>query len=200
MSKDYTADSIAFPLCIVEGPAPPMIAGRFYDASTHGIGNLEFGTTAMVANVFAAIPIFIPRTSAFDRIGLEVTTAGAGGSTARVGIYRDSNGAPGQIVAGSDAGALATDAVAVVESSISVSLTPGWYWLANLFSATPTCRAFITSTPPKRVGYTVNTNPTTINSLAVSGAFPFGAMPTNAPATDLSSTGAHFCRVFLRAA
>lgn len=101
--------------------------------------------SSFVVNALSAVPFDVgPASVAYSAIGLNVTTALAGGTTpsVRLGIYRDAGG--GSPVGGTllvDAGALtALTAVALVSLSITQTLTPGRYWLASCYSyaAAPT--------------------------------------------------------------
>lgn len=89
---------------------------------------------AVTSGRLYAIPFFVPRTITLDRIAINVTTLVASGK-ARVGIYTDSNGEPGSLVAGTDVAELDTSATGVKASTVSVTLTAGsLYWLAVLFN------------------------------------------------------------------
>jgi hypothetical protein len=102
------------------------------------------GGVLLVANTIYAMPLFVPDSTSFDRIGLEIITAAAAGKLFRVGIYSDDGAlSPDELVV--DSGALAADTpgIALVQATISQSLR-GLYWLVVLSDGAPTVRA----TPP----------------------------------------------------
>ncbi len=75
------------------------------------------------------IPIYVPRTIVYDRIGIQVNTAVAA-SLARLGIYNPNAAgtAPGSLVL--DAGTVSTATTGIKEITISQSLSPGFYFLS----------------------------------------------------------------------
>jgi hypothetical protein len=93
---------------------------------------------AVTAGQTTYIPIFIPVTRTFDRIGVNVTTAAVAGTAPvlRLGIYRDdgSHSRPGVLVL--DAGAVTITATGVQAVTINQQLTPGLYWLAAQYTHT----------------------------------------------------------------
>lgn len=119
------------------------VSGRFY--------GIPLGMTSAalltVTGTLYAYPVYIPNTVTVKSLNLSVTTGQTGGS-ARIGIYADNGaGYPGTLVAGSDAGALAATATAVVSnSSLSIVLNPGTYWFASIFTATSTFPSVVGST------------------------------------------------------
>jgi hypothetical protein len=98
-------------------------SGRYYSPNY----NNTFATGATTLEQLRCVPFVVGRTTTFDRIAIEVTTAGAGG-TVRLGIYSDTDGIPGEVVL--DAGTVVTSALGVKEIIIDQELSPGLYWLA----------------------------------------------------------------------
>lgn len=93
-------------------------------------------TLAVTVGSLRASPFFVGVNKAFDRIQCEVTTFGAS-SKVRLGVYSDNgSGYPGALVV--DSGELDAGSNGVKPATISVSLTPGVYWLAIL-GGTATC-------------------------------------------------------------
>ena len=92
------------------------------------------GASALSATIVYLVPIFIGERTNFVRIGANCTT-GVGGSTLRLGVYRAANGIPTTLVSGSDAGTLDTASSGVKESTIDITLSRGWYFLAVTSSA-----------------------------------------------------------------
>lgn len=101
--------------------------------------------TALTANRLYGTYHIIARDLTVDRITAYITGAGAGGTKARMGIYRVGNNlAPGELVL--DAGEVAVDsAPAGLKISIDQALTKGIYYTAINSDGTPTFR-FISST------------------------------------------------------
>jgi hypothetical protein len=126
-------------------PGVPWITGNYYDGTTFFGGNMS--TQAQVANLLIAVPI-IPVSLgrkygdavSVDRIGIEVTTAGAAGKKARLGMYTmGADGKPGALLV--DAGEVAIDAIAGVEKTISQTLRCGdIYFRVYISDGTPTVR------------------------------------------------------------
>lgn len=97
------------------------------------------GASALGADRITAHPFIVARALTIDRLAIEVTVAGAGGTKARLGIYADGvDTYPGALVL--DAGLVAVDAIAIVAATIDQSLTKGLYWLVCVSDGTPTLR------------------------------------------------------------
>ena len=96
----------------------------------------HYANITMVADRLYASPLIIVRDMTVDRIAIQVSTAGAAGTKARLGIYNDgTNLYPGTLLL--DAGEVAVDAVAIVNITISKALTKGIYWMAIVTNGTP---------------------------------------------------------------
>jgi hypothetical protein len=107
-------------------------------------------------------PIFIDKTTSFDRIAIRTSTF-VGTSTVRLGIYNDTNGKPSTVAL--DAGTVScTAATTVYEITISQSLAPGIYWLAF-------CQQ---GTAPTTPGYTGNSGSNQGGSGLISGNITVG--------------------------
>jgi len=104
-------------------------------------GGVSFqATKALTIDRLYGVPLILARAMTFDRLVIEVTVGGAGGTRARLGIYNNGpNLYPGSLLL--DAGLVAVDAIAVVSLNIAQSLTKGIYWLAIISDGTPTVRA-----------------------------------------------------------
>jgi hypothetical protein len=110
------------------------VAGTYYGPL--GAGTYGNGSIAMVAGKIYAVPFLVTKQETFDRIAITVLTGSAG--SARLGIYADSGScAPGALLV---QGEIDTTAIGDKEITISQALTPGLYWLAALFQATPNVR------------------------------------------------------------
>ena len=101
-------------------------------------------TTATVANgdgCAIAIPYFLGQSKAFDRIGVEITTAAAS-TNVRLGIYADNgSNSPGSRVI--DAGTIDASTLGAKEVTMNTgTLTQGMYWLVAVpQGGSPTFRA-----------------------------------------------------------
>jgi len=100
--------------------------------------NIGAGTTiALIANWLYALPLLLARDITVDRIAIEVTTAGAADTDARLGIYSDgTNIQPGALLL--DAGTVDVDSIGIKEITISQVLTKGRWWLGIVSDGTPT--------------------------------------------------------------
>lgn len=136
------------------------------------------GTFAVAANLIYYIPIFVTETTTYIRIGIEVTAAGAGGSTADLRIFNWLNGLPGSLVL--SAGTVATDAIAEVEIVIAQTLTPGYYFLAFRCDSTPTVQTFqpLSAIAPPAAGLDTTINGLSTITMLVNAAY---ADPAPAP-------------------
>jgi len=147
---------------------PPHAGGRFY-------GNLcETVTTtlALTANILYAMPFFVPTTTPYTSISIEVSTLKAGASI-QLGIYRDSSGVPGALVL--DAGNVSAAATGLKTIVIAQTLTPGWYWLVGLASDTPTVRACSINSALRFLGSPTGLD--VVNHVGWSVAQAYGALP-----------------------
>lgn len=110
------------------------------------------GTTTSASNRVGYQPIWIGQSVSLIGLGIDVSAANAGASAVvRLGLYADNAGRPGTVTVDAGTASLNT-AVAKELTFTSVSLSPGWYWLAlatqNLDTAgtNPTFRAVATNT------------------------------------------------------
>jgi hypothetical protein len=118
---DFTWTSAQSP--ILQTTAP--ISGNYYLSPGSSVG----GTTGIPANTTYYLPIFVPVTTTFDRIACMSFTSFSGTASVRLGIYNNSNGAPGTVLL--DAGTVSITAASTMSAiTISQSLTPGIYFLA----------------------------------------------------------------------
>lgn len=98
-------------------------------------------TLSVGLNQLSVLPIWFPAGLALDRIGIEVTTVGTAGAIFRLGIYNDTNGYPGTLLAEYGTVDCAT-AIGVQQLTISQTIpSSGWYWLGGAVQvATSTLR------------------------------------------------------------
>lgn len=148
---------------------PNPVSGRLYTSS------LATGATTTLAatnDILYACPIIISSAITITSIGIEVTTFAAG--NVRVGIYTNTAGMPDALLV--DSGALSTGTSNGFKSAvISQSLTLGLYWIAGVFSATPTVRAITTVNSLHHLGFSSGTD--TAVHTGVSVAFSYAALP-----------------------
>lgn len=173
-------------------PALPWVAARFYGLPR----GCTPSTLLTIASTIYAYPLYIPGNTAIKTISIDSTTGQTGGAL-HAGIYFDNGGIPGTLVPGSDSGALAATgtAVATATYAAALNLTPGWYWLATLATASgtyPTVAALASA-------YTNEVNgemgidtaahlfaTSSQNSLGVTGTATYGALPATFPTPALN--------------
>lgn len=115
--------------------SPGHVSGTYF-GPTNFSRDAETNLT-VTSNRLYALPIFVPQDSTYTGIGISVTTIG--GSSARLGIYENLGGVPGDLLL--DAGTVPTTTTGAKEISISEDLTSGWYWLTMVFNGAATISA-----------------------------------------------------------
>jgi len=98
----------------------------------------QTATVGFATGRLVYIPIFVPKQTAYDYMLIDVLTAAAEDSLARLGIYEWDNGAPGALIL--DAGTVAIDAVAMKFIAITQTLNRGFYFLAYVGDGEPNLR------------------------------------------------------------
>ena len=167
----------------------PMVAGRVY-ASRNGA--TQAAVLTATGNLYA-YPVFIPNAVSLKTLSLSVTTNQTGGK-GRAALYYDSNGTPGAIVPGTDTGDLdAATGAAVVTATLStpVTLQPGWYWVASIFTASGTFPSVIGTTATYANGLNALLgSDTAAHALAASGQAATGIVKGSQtyPATDMTTS------------
>lgn len=146
----------------------PHASGRFYDSRLQS----SFTTVALVANTLYAQPFYVPRSTTYATIGIEVTTLAVGKSV-RLGIYNDNGGVPGSRVV--DCGTVSTTTTGAKPITINQVLAAGWYWLAAVSDGTATLRAAVQAGSLPSLGFTSGTDTTFHNGWSV--AFTYAALP-----------------------
>ena len=162
--------------------------------SRWSLPGIEFiGTTSgsPTTDIIKYTPILIPRTMTFDRIGINVNSAGGGGEKARLGVYaarREADGLhPGRLIL--DAGQISVDGTGDKEATISLTLTPGYYFLAFVDSSTanytyPNIQA--AGIPISVIGHRTSLNDTSVILGGITGVIASGptanGLPDPAPA------------------
>lgn len=175
------------------GPASQRVfnAGRYYPAG----GPQGPTTNPLNLSQLVLIPFECGEAAVFDRIAIEVTALGAGG-TVRLGLYDSLDGNPNALKA--DAGTVDTSTNGGKEANINVATGPGLLWVAICAQGgvAPTIRADTAYHSPfvaLNGGIPVaSTYSSYVQTAAVAGALPavVGAFTANAIAP----------KAFLRAA
>lgn len=165
--------------------ANPMVTGLFYDCKSHGsfggASNTLAGTTVAAIDTIYANRILIPNRIKIVTIEIEVSNGVAG--NARLGIYTHNytTGLTGTLITGTDGGNVDTTNTSTtpVGKTINITLEPGWYWLAAVFSAQPGLKCFNMGTNIPTPGhYTANTSATVLSNTGVTAAHTFAALPS----------------------
>ena len=98
---------------------------------------LAAGTGAVAANVLLFMPVCIPPDSrpVIKNIGIHVQGAGGGGDNVRLGLYRNEDGVPTDLVFDSGNISVSSTGFKQMASPSPVDVRPGWYWTAFVGSA-----------------------------------------------------------------
>jgi hypothetical protein len=165
-------------------------ANRTYIAGYNGTHcGLLTTTTAPTVNTLYALPLVVSKTTRFDIISYNVTTAGT--NSARAGIYRDNgNCYPGNLMF--DTGAITNVGIAVKSATITASLQtfqPGLYWLAwETQSIAPQIRGLATLAAMHTLFDVNNLMDTTNSGYGYTVAHTFGALPNPYTGTGILIT------------
>lgn len=113
----YLTDAEAMPSALLDRP----IAGSWYV-------NLGTPSTAVIASTgLTGGWLFVPVTTPIDRIGCEVTTAGAAGDQAFLSLYRKTPGAATLTRVIAETAALDLSTTGFKEATVAQTLEPGRY-------------------------------------------------------------------------
>ncbi len=150
----------------------PLISGAYYGPTnmTRPSGGNAPGANTLWFHYFA-----LEEVATFDRIGVNITTAGGGGANMRLGIYNDANGVPGSLII--DGGELDVTTTGNKEAVISASLTKGRYWLA-LLTNDGTVQALSSGSS---AGLPIRHGAANDDYVALSASQAYGALPETAP-------------------
>ena len=177
-AKGYTAAAVMETVDQTMVGVPPMR----WNAATYvrfPIGAATVGTLSLTQNRSFATGIYVPSGGSIDRVAVEVTTAGGAGSVFRMGLYSDSNGAPGALI--SDEGTVDSATTGFKEDTVAwTDLTGGLYWIvtAAQVGTAPTVRSVTTPTATA-APYRSTSLTNTPDSWCVYGANITGAMPAS---------------------
>lgn len=104
--------------------------GDYYRSGYYHEGlfsSASMNINSMFLNQMYYRPFWVPVRRAFDRIGVDVSTAATAGGVLRFGLY-SGRGRPESLIV--DAGTAASTATGSVEVTIAQTLGPGVYWIA----------------------------------------------------------------------
>lgn len=108
--------------------------------------NLNTSTLALTALRCHYMPSLLRIASPAVNLQINVTTPGAAGTVARLGIYAVlENGYIGPLLATTGDIDVSTTGLKVATLSAPVTLPPGWYYLALVSSGAPTITAFVSN-------------------------------------------------------
>lgn len=165
--------------------------GRAYWRPGFWYAPLSTATTGAPANEsLHAVPLTVPpEAAAIDRIGVEVTVAGATGALVRLGVYADDgNGYPGELLL--DAGTLPAASAGQKEIAVALALEEELLWLAYVAQAAPvtlpTIRVLGSATAVAPIG--AATPGSSAAAWRVSAAVP-GELPATFPTSGVVPNG-----------
>jgi hypothetical protein len=186
-SKKITGQALADSIGIVSTSGFPLKykSGQYYTGLFDNPGT----TQAQTQDTVYYTPMWIPKSTAFDRIGAFVGTAAAS-TVIRLGIYADDGeGMPGSLTL--DAGTIDSTGTGAKTLTISQTLH-GFYWLCAVLQTNPGAGLYMIACSQQ---LTLSTNNSGVGwtSTGVSGALP-------TPASSPSLTATKCPWVYLRAA
>jgi hypothetical protein len=139
-------------------------------------------TVTPTADSLRISPLWLPNGGTIDRIGCEVTTAGASGSLTRLGLYEaNADGRPGGLLANPGTVSSATTGNKEIALGSPLALAPGIYWAAVVTQGSPSTlpvyRGFLLaglsrSFAPSAIGFVANTQAAAYAVSGITGALP----------------------------
>jgi hypothetical protein len=105
--------------------------GDYYGSGGYAHGTFATGSnssSSLSLNRLYVRPFWVATRRAFDRIAIQVSSAGTTGAVLRLGIYSPGGGTPGSLLL--DAGTVASTSTGTKAATISQTLDPGIYWVA----------------------------------------------------------------------
>jgi hypothetical protein len=167
---------------------PGYISGNYY-APLFSYGT---STTATVTNTLYAEPFRVGGTTSvtFTKMAIYVAT-GVAATNCELGVYNNSAGVPG--TRNLDAGNVATTTSSTFASitGLSITLTPGWYWLVVGCNGTPSLDSNNGSAIPGDImGWTSTPNP--ILGYQVSWTYSTGNLPSSFGAVTVRTSNGFY--------
>lgn len=112
---------------------PGFVSGRYYTMPTGAAAS----TFLLVENTIYYQPLYVPKSTAFDRLGFDISTgAGAAQNEVRTAIYKTTGGKPGALVVDNGRTVIGTG-TGNINVTIAQTLVAGWYWLAVIANRAP---------------------------------------------------------------
>jgi hypothetical protein len=116
-----------------------LIAGRYYAPGSWVANQAGGQTNGGMSNAWMrASPFFLGQGHTFDRIQIEVTTAGSTGSVVRLGIYSSDPATQKPLNLLGDYGTVDCTTTGMKTIVINITLEPGLYWLTAVGQGSPT--------------------------------------------------------------
>lgn len=103
------------------------------------VTNATSSSLAVTANRLYLVPFYLPAARGIQGLGVQVSTAGAAGTSVRLGVYRPdpaNDYEPGARLL--DWGTINTDSTGVRQVTATATLAAGLWYVAGYFSGTPT--------------------------------------------------------------
>ena len=144
---EFPASSTAPPFTL------PPVSQQWYTAPSQ---DNNISTMTVATNTLYFTPVWVPQTTTYDRIAVEITASAAG--NVHLGIYGPFTGSFASLALVVDSGAVSTGTTGVKTATISQSLQPGWYFIASLFSNANVVRQIANSGMVNIWGRTVQGN------------------------------------------
>lgn len=157
-------------------PHPGFISGRYYASTTYSTTN----TLSCAAGFVYYTYFFVSYTQAFNRIAFSTNTSFSPSQAARFGIYKVSSGLPTSLLF--DLGTISFAIPGIKEISCSITLAPGWYAIALVF--TTAMNLVSPAMFSNLYGQTNVSASTTVNGFRAT--LTYGTLPSTASLTNLT--------------
>lgn len=115
----------------------PYVAGRYYTAPFN-MRAQQGGSLTVASNTLYLIPYRQEITGSMAALSIAIGTGAAG--NVRLGLYADSAGTPGALIA--TAGTISTSTTGVKDVAYTANIPAGNYWLAAQFDAAPSVNVY----------------------------------------------------------
>ena len=128
-------------------------------------------------DLLVSVPMAYPTGTTWNRIGVDVTVAAPGG-VARLGIYSNVDGRPGNLLL--DAGFVTLDTVGKKEIVINFENPADWFWLAIISSQNCEVLSAVGDIDGALMGMSDPSYPQGETGGTI-GAMPYGTLPAEFP-------------------
>lgn len=168
---------------------------RWYIGGMVAGGTMSTG--AVVADNVYASPFMVGAPITLNDMGVNVVT-GAALTNVRIGIYKDKNNYPADLVVEAGEVATATSSTfASVALGTPQKLQPGLYWFTIAVSGGPTLRYITTGQFVPLLGLN-NTAGTTAPNTGWTHAFTYATLPSTFPSSSPAISGSNFPAIYAR--